>query len=67
MTKFYSIKDLVEPDKQGARLVPVSKATFYRMIADGQFRKPRKLGSRSVWSEEDIREWLDRFLEATNE
>lgn len=66
MTRFYSFKDMVEPSKQGARLVPVSKATLYRMIAEGQFPRPRKLGSRSLWSEDDIQSWHERFLDATN-
>lgn len=63
MTKFFDLNDLLRQDPQGARLVPVSKATLYRMISDGKFPKPRKLGKRSVWSDSDIRHWRDQWLE----
>ena len=66
MGKFYNLNDMVEPDKHGAKIVPLSKAKIYRMVAVGEFPKPRKLGSRSVWLEEDIRVWREQFIEGTN-
>ena len=51
-TKFYNVNDLMRPTPDGARIVPVSKPTLYRMVAAGTFPKPRKLGKRSVWSDE---------------
>lgn len=56
-TKFYNIRDLLSPAPDGARMVPISRATLYRMAAAGTFPKPRKLGKRSVWSAEDIEQW----------
>lgn len=55
--KFYNIRDLLRPTPDGARIVPISRATLYRMAAVGTFPKPRKLGKRSVWSAEDIEQW----------
>lgn len=63
-SKFYNIRDLLRSAPDGARIVPVSKATLYRMVAAGTFPKPCKLGKRSVWSEEDIVQWRVNFLEA---
>lgn len=33
MGKFYYLKDMVEPDKHGGKIVPLSKATLYRKVA----------------------------------
>ena len=60
--KFYNIRDLLRPAADGARLVPVGKASLYRMVAAGTFPKPRKLGKRSVWNDEDIDKWREQFL-----
>lgn len=62
MTKFFELNDLLRQDPNGARMVPVSKATVYRMIAAGRFPAPSKLGRRSVWSIEDIDQWLEDWL-----
>lgn len=41
------------------RRLGVSRPTIYRMIAAGQFPKPRKLGGRvSVWSSSELDDWL---------
>lgn len=61
MQKLYGLRELIGVgDKAG--LVPVSKATLYRMIAEGRFPKQRKLGYRSVWTEEDISGWREQWL-----
>ena len=65
--KFYNINDLLRQAPDGARIVPVSKATLHRMIAAGTFPKPRKLGKRSVWIEEDITLWREQFMEKETE
>ena len=62
MTKFFYLKYLLRQDQNGARMVPVSKATLYRMIAAGKFPVPNKLGRRSVWSEQDIDCWRENWL-----
>ena len=65
MEKMYDLNDLLRTS-EGARILPVSRATLYRMIAKGQFPKPKKLGARSVWTEQDIQEWRARWLEGSN-
>lgn len=61
MQKLYGIRELTGG---GGRLgvIPVSKATLYRMIAAGKFPKPRKLGHRSIWVEEDVCRWREQWL-----
>lgn len=39
-------------------VVPFSRATVYRMIADGRFPNPIKLGYMSVWDVKAIRSWI---------
>ncbi len=62
MTTFFNLDDLLRPDTHGARIVPVSKGTFYRMVKAGTFPKPRRLGKRSVWPKEDIEQWREQWL-----
>ena len=61
--KFYSLNDLLRQAPDGSRIVPVSKPTLYRMVAAGTFPRPRRLGKRSVWSDEDITQWREQFME----
>ncbi|RXV58078.1 transcriptional regulator [Roseovarius sp. A46] len=62
MTKFFDLNDLLRQDPNGARIVPVSKATLYRMIAEGRFPKPKRLGKRSVWTDQEIQQWREQWL-----
>lgn len=40
-------------------IVPVSRATLWRWVADGRFPKPHKLSSRvTAWRVEDVRAWI---------
>lgn len=42
------------------RLLRLSKATVYRLIARGEFPRPIKLGPRAVgWRRCEVAEWLD--------
>jgi len=59
MQKLYGIRDLIGGP---APILPVSKATLYRMIAAGTFPKQRKLGHRSVWAEGEISLWQEQWL-----
>ena len=63
MVKFFNLNDLLREDPYGARIVPVSKATLYRMIAECKLPKPFRLGTRSVWTKEDIEQWREQWLE----
>lgn len=40
-------------------IIPFSRATIYRMIADGRFPKPKKLGATVVWPVQTIRDWIN--------
>ena len=44
--------------------IPVSKARWYQMVAEGEAPKPIKLGKRaSAWRVEEIRELIARLSE----
>ena len=38
---------------------------FYKLISEGKFPKPIKLGRSSRWRESDIRRWLNERIEAS--
>jgi prophage regulatory protein len=45
-------------------LAPYSKASIYRLMAEGIFPKPVKLGSRSVfWVKKDIEDFIQRSID----
>lgn len=46
--------------KQVEARTGLSRSTIYQYMADGQFPKPVRLGSRAVgWIESEISAWLD--------
>lgn len=54
--------------KQLENQLNLSRSSIYKMIADGTFPKPIKLGRRAVgWRAEDIEKWLDNLQEASND
>jgi prophage regulatory protein len=45
-------------------LAPYSKASIYRLISEGIFPRPIKLGSRSVfWVKTDIEDFIQRSID----
>lgn len=41
-------------------VVPMSKATLWRMVRDGRFPKPVKLsGGVTAWRVEQVRDWIN--------
>ncbi|MCG5238672.1 helix-turn-helix transcriptional regulator [Azospirillum doebereinerae] len=40
-------------------VVPVSKATLYRMINRKEFPPPCRIGASSMWPASDLREWAN--------
>jgi predicted DNA-binding transcriptional regulator AlpA len=45
-------------DKVGP--LPFSKSTLWRMVAQGKFPKPIKLGPRlTAWRSEEVHEWIN--------
>lgn len=50
-TCFLRIKDVL-------RKVPVSRPTIYRMIEKNEFPRPVKIGSVSLWPENEVNDWM---------
>jgi len=52
----------LEPEQVGAavaaRLAGVSEATWWRHHADGKIPRPNKLGRRTLWRVQELREWI---------
>ncbi|WP_446028217.1 helix-turn-helix transcriptional regulator [Lelliottia amnigena] len=45
----------------------LSDKWFYKLISEGKFPKPIKLGRSSRWKESEVKEWLtDRIVESRN-
>lgn len=41
-------------------VVPVSRATLWRMVRDGRFPRPIKLGpGTTCWRTSEVRQWLE--------
>ncbi|OZB36173.1 MAG: hypothetical protein B7X44_07170 [Halothiobacillus sp. 15-55-196] len=41
-------------------LTGLSRSSIYRLIADGKFPKPIKLGERAIgWKQDDLEAWLE--------
>jgi len=52
MKRFYRRSTLEE-------MLGISRSTIYRLMEDGDFPRPIKLGRRAVrWKSEDIDDWL---------
>lgn len=49
-------------------LIPVSRSQFWRMVRDGRFPKPVRLGARiTAWRFGDVQTWLaDRAAASAN-
>ena len=46
----------------------LSRSSIYKMVADGLFPKPIKLGSRAVgWRAEEVENWLIAMQEASDD
>lgn len=41
-------------------LTGVGRTNIYKLMAAGEFPRPIKLGSASLWSENAILEWIER-------
>lgn len=48
--------------KQILQLIPVGKTTFYKMVREGDFPKPIRMGENiSVWRNADVLAWLEQL------
>jgi prophage regulatory protein len=51
---FLRLRDIIG-DKHNPGIIPVSRSSWYKGIAEGRYPKPVKLGERtSAWRVEDI-------------
>ena len=54
--------------KDTAKLIGVSRSTVYRMVDDGQFPQPIRIGTRaSRWRLSEVMQWMESRPVATNE
>jgi len=52
------VEPLLVPAPQAARLSGVSEATWWRLHAAAKVPRPVKLGGRTLWRAEELREWV---------
>ena len=58
---FLRLRDVIG-DKKNPGIIPVSRSSWYKGIAEGRYPKPVKLGERmSAWRVEDIRRLVDEL------
>lgn len=48
-------------EHQVLELIPLGRSTFRRMIQQGKFPKPMKLGRTSVWSDDDVQKFVKKL------
>lgn len=48
--------------RQVLDVVPLSKASLYRMIQAKKFPSPRSLGGCAVWDYQEIKRWKEDFV-----
>lgn len=44
------------------KLIGLSKTKMYELIRENQFPAPRKIGSSSVWVEDEIASWQQKVM-----
>lgn len=49
--------------KDVQRLTTLSRPTVYRYMAEKNFPRPKKLGSRSVWDTAAVIQWMEENLQ----
>ncbi len=58
---FLRMRDIIG-DKNNPGIIPVSRSSWYKGIAEGRYPKPVKLSERtSAWRVEDIRKLIDEL------
>jgi len=58
---FLRLRDVIG-DKDNPGIIPVSRSSWYKGIAEGRYPKPVKLGERaSAWKVEDNRKLIDEL------
>ena len=58
---FLRLRDVIG-DKDNPGIIPVSRSSWYKGIAEGRYPKPVKLGERlAAWRVEDIRKLINEL------
>ena len=61
---FLRLRDVIG-GKDNPSIIPVSRSSWYKGIAEGRYPKPVKLGERmSAWRVEDIRKLVEELGQA---
>ena len=50
-----------------ARLIPYTKVHIYRLVEKGEFPRPHKLGTKTVWFKHEIDAYIDALPLADEE
>jgi prophage regulatory protein len=45
--------------EQVTELVPVSRATLHRMVVDGKFPAPKRVGGQLAWRASEVFKWIE--------
>ncbi|HCT1400454.1 AlpA family transcriptional regulator [Morganella morganii subsp. morganii] len=68
MTEYTLLEDKFIDMKFIVQLTGLSDKWFYKLIQDGQFPKPIKLGRSSRWLKSEVETWLKKCIsESRNE
>ncbi|MDB2608961.1 AlpA family transcriptional regulator [Paracoccaceae bacterium] len=54
--------------RQLEKQLGLTRSSIYKMMEDGEFPRPIKLGRRAVgWRADEVANWLDKMQEATSD
>lgn len=53
-----NVETLLISAKEAAKMLGISQAFFYRLHDAGKVPLPRKLGRRSLWSIQELKDWI---------
>jgi predicted DNA-binding transcriptional regulator AlpA len=62
-TRLYSVVDLTEGRES---VLPISRATLFRMVQRGDFPPGIRLGSFRYWTEPVVKDWVAQFCGYTD-
>ncbi|MGJ5721724.1 helix-turn-helix transcriptional regulator [Morganella sp. B601] len=63
MTEYTLLEDKFIDMKFIVQLTGLSDKWFYKLIQDGQFPKPIKLGRSSRWLKSEVEQWLQERIQ----
>mgnify|MGYP006276843971 CR=1 FL=1 len=66
-TNAHEIAPLLLNDKQAANWLGISRATFWRRVADGTFPRPIRIGGATRWRRDELMAAIERETVAQRE